>query len=72
MSSPATVRHPLIATTGRVQDAPAAGGVSWLTELILHACVHVLWKVRLLQGNVACRDRLLLLIERDKTSVCIM
>ena len=40
MSSPATVRHPMIATTGRVQDALAANGVSRLTELILHACVH--------------------------------
>ena len=40
MTSPDTVRHPLVAKSGRVQDALAASGVSRLTKLILHACVR--------------------------------
>ena len=72
MSSPATVCHHLIATTGRAQDAPAAGGVSRLTGLILRECVRVSGNVHLLQANVACTDRLLPPIRRDRTSVCIM
>ena len=66
MSSPATACHPLIAKTGRVQDAPAAGGVSRLTGLILRACIRVSGNVHPLQGNVACKDILLPPIRRVK------
>ena len=37
-SSPATVRHSLIPTTGRVQDVPAAVLVNRLTGLLVRAC----------------------------------
>ena len=37
--SPATLRHPLISTADRVQDASAAVGVSRLTGSLLRACV---------------------------------
>ena len=68
MSLPATVCHPLIATTGRVQDSLRCSGSKLAHGVILHACVGfcvrgilracvlVSRKVRLLRGNVACID----------------